>query len=238
MSVAEYIEIWTQLLRKSESGFYKWFRNKYEIVVAKHNNGFSGKVTYLGQTIERYNENRNDVSKSIAKDILQAIAASYNYHIPLSFDSIDIVINEESVFLVMMGNCTINDVYKFDETRYGFNQLMLHRIYNHVGKHASPLQISKTIDAGDDFVNLCARDINKGICVMVDNDILTYFCFTDIVSKPRSMTENSKFIPFNIYDFIEVMIMLGTKLSSNLLQIRNRDLALGYCFEYIDVGVD
>lgn len=239
MSTAEYIDLCVNLSGKSEAGFYRWFRSKYGMVVTKHNDDISGKVVYRGQTIESHNKERNNVARCIAKSIMQTIAESHNYYIPHIINSVDIMINEENVFIVMMGNCTINDVYKFEETRHGFNQLVLHRIGSHLDAFPEPIQIpGDGVNWGDDFLDLCTKDIAKGVNIMVYKCELIYFCFTDIVTKPRNIIGNIKFIPFNIYDFIEVMTMLGTKLSSNLLQIRNKDSALGYCFEYIDIGVD
>lgn len=236
MSIEDYIEVKTKLSNNSASAF-KWLKNKFGITVIQEHGGISGVCVYYGKTIGYHRKTWHQAAMCIAGDILQTIAEKNNYHFDIPINDTDINLHFGGVTLVTTGDYTVNDVYKSDKSRYVFSQILEHALANHLGIYSSPEIKIKFGAREDKFVERCYKDINNGAQVIQYEGMVLYFCFTDTFMKPHNLP-NMRLIPFNIYDFIEAMIALGRTPSPNLLEVRNRDLALGYCYEYIDAGVD
>lgn len=232
MSIEDYIEIKTRLSNNSGSAF-KWLKNKFGIAVAQEHDGVTGVCTYYGKTIGYHRKTWHQVAMCIAGGILQTIAEKNNYHFDIPINDTDVNLNSGGVTLVTTGDYTVNDVYKSDKSRYAFSQILEHAIAIHLRIYSSPEIKIKFGAREDTFAERCYKDISDGARVIQYEGMVLYFCFTDTFTKPHNLP-NLRLIPFNIYDFIEAMIALGRGLSPNLSKIRNKDLALGYCSEYIN----
>lgn len=221
--------------------FFEWLQNKYGVMVSTRKNEVVGEFT-MGLTTRKFiRPSFSDLIESVTNSIMESIAHKHNFHFDVEGENISSIVfiwTSSHINLVTIGSATVEDVYTHDKNDSFSKQLVLCLAKCRNAKIAT-LTLAhneNTTNIKDNFTMKCLLDLAAGERYVLKFQKATYFFYftKDAEELTPAKGTDLVLVPFNIYDFIEVVLAMEKNLSPNLLAIRNKSLAFGHCFKLIE----